>query len=815
LGILSGVVSYIFGLVLNLLDTAIDGFLGALGFDLDSFESYFPAAVDYHEVIIGFAVGLLFIMFIFQIFRNFGIVLDMEAEDPLKTLGKTALFFGMIMSSRSITNYIIQLLVDPYAIFTNAPSAPYEFKLRTIVTGMFNSAYSNPFMAVVVLIMMLILGWQFLKLCIEVVERYIVFYFVIYTAPVVFATGPFKSTSQIFKSWCRMLASQAMLLLLNVWCIKLFLSFMPVFELGGGDVGSVFFNFLIGYAFLKFAQKADTLLRILGLSTASTGDIIHSLGGTVAGIAHAISSIGGGISKGISGLSGLAGSIFGKGVGAAADATSTAANVAANAGGSAVGGMAGGIAGQVANALGGGASSGGGGSSRGGGAGRSSGSRRNAEEPEGVISSGISSAKQHYTDDVLNTARDQMGAADSAAQQGLGESIAEENGGGLPEDNIRMDSRTNSTGDPRSINDETMEGLANLAHGIPHNKYNPETNSFSGGGFREFTGRDANLIGSSQLMPADGVEQFHVDMGNGETGTVYKDSATGDAHVVQFGSVDNGVIQGSISKIDPSTGALGEKMPFQAVHESVPGASGLGDHSVPISDSQGGVYHLNTEAPTSFFAPGQSSVMQGGSAAPGSSPAPEAGSIFGGGGFSRGGGAGRSSTEGFSNRGTFGGREGGSYAGSADAGVTVPGPDNVTPGGGIGSPDAGASVPGPATEPDYSGIFGGGSSRGSGVGRSSDRGFVGDGEFGGRGGGQFGGQGDSSPDGDIPREGRRGGGGRTTESPPIDAGMQSPGNEVRRFGKDNPANLEVFKRESNVESYNKYTPDTVPLDLDD
>ena len=79
MGILSGVVSYIFGLVLNLLDTAIDGFLGALGFDLDSFESYFPAAVDYHEVIIGFAVGLLFIMFIFQIFRNFGIVLDMEA----------------------------------------------------------------------------------------------------------------------------------------------------------------------------------------------------------------------------------------------------------------------------------------------------------------------------------------------------------------------------------------------------------------------------------------------------------------------------------------------------------------------------------------------------------------------------------------------------------------------------------------------------------------------------------------------------------------------------------------------------------------
>ena len=47
MGILSGVVSYLFGLALNLLDAAINGFLGALGFDLDTFKHYFPAAADY------------------------------------------------------------------------------------------------------------------------------------------------------------------------------------------------------------------------------------------------------------------------------------------------------------------------------------------------------------------------------------------------------------------------------------------------------------------------------------------------------------------------------------------------------------------------------------------------------------------------------------------------------------------------------------------------------------------------------------------------------------------------------------------------
>lgn len=249
MGILSGIVSYLFGLTLNLLDASIDGFLGALGFDLDAFETYFPAAKDYYDVIIGFAVGLLFIMLIFQIFRNFGIVLDMEAEDPLKMLGKTALFYGMIINTRSITNFIIKLLVDPYAIFLNTASAPYEFKLLTLVTSIFTSVFSNPFMAIVAMILMLVLGWQFLKLVIECVERYVVFYFVLYCAPVVFATGAFKSTAQIFKSWCRMLASQALLLLLNVWSIKLFMSFLPVLESNSSDI---VFNFLMGYAFLKF-----------------------------------------------------------------------------------------------------------------------------------------------------------------------------------------------------------------------------------------------------------------------------------------------------------------------------------------------------------------------------------------------------------------------------------------------------------------------------------------------------------------------------------------------------------------------------------
>ena len=580
MGILSGVVSYLFGLALNLLDAAINGFLGALGFDLDTFEHYFPAAADYHEVIVGFGVGLLFIMLVFQLFRNFGVMLDMEAEDPLKILGKTALFLGMILYSRSIVNTLLGLLADPYAIFLNTAFTPYEFRLTTLATAMFGSVFANPFMAIVTLIFMLVLGWQFLKLTVECVERYIVFYFALYCAPVVFAAGAFKSTAQIFKSWCRMVASQAMLLLLNIWSIKLFLSFMPVFE---RDSSNMVFNFLMGYAFLKFAQKADTLLRILGLNTASTGDMVRSLGGTIAGIAMTLRTAGGMANHVTSAI----GQRFG-GTDAAGKKGGSPSGEGSGGSGDSIGGMG-------------------------------SRSRPQAEGPSpgiggaisgGVTASGISTAKQNFTKAVFRAAYAQAGetppisslketppTGKGKAQEG--QVSVQEDGSGIA---MKPDGLSENTKGLQSLDEETVEGLSNLAHGLPHDKFDPEKGSWSGGGFQDFTGKGANLIGASQLTPAEGFSQSMVKLPDGSTGTVYRNEETGEAHLVQFASVDNGVMQGTISQLDPKTGKTGEDFAFKAVHSGVPGAETFSAHAVPVSEPSGGAYHMATGADTTIFA---------------------------------------------------------------------------------------------------------------------------------------------------------------------------------------------------------------------
>lgn len=796
MGILSGVLSYLFGLALNLLDVAISGFLGALGFDLDTFESYFPAAADYHEIIVGFAVGILFIMLIFQIFRNFGVVLDMEVEDPLKLLGKTALFFGMIMYSKSIVNFIIQLLVDPYSIFINAPPSPYKFELLTLATKMFTSVFSSPFTAVLALILMLVLGWQFLKLAIECVERYIVFYFTLYCASVVFATGAFKSTSQVFKSWCRMVASQAMLLLLNVWSINLFLSFMPVFEDGADHL---IFNFLLGYAFLKFAQKADTLLRILGLNTASTGDMMRSLGGTIAGIAMAIRTT----ARMAKGAAKTGSKIFGGGSGS--DASGSGGSGGSNR--NPVGGMG----------------------SREGAAGSSGLPGGSSENGGSVTGSGISSAKQNYVSSVLDSAKSQLQKGKGAENPG-GQVSGEAHGGEAGEssahdgktaskDNIKMGSEKEPAGAKlnRKIDGETMEGLSNLAHGLPHDQFDAGKKSFSGGEFPEFTGEDANLIGASQLTPADGVSQSNMKMADGTTGTVYKNEETGDAGVVQFASVDNGVIQGTISEIDGSTGKVGDAMAFKAVHESVPGARSFSSHAEPVRDGTGGSYYLATGASTSFFAPGGNSVMKGAeqtsftpggtSAMPGAAPADApagnsglplvsgeavhmpAGPVAGE--------SGAGSTGGFPPPQSMGNADPGYAPISAGGTSSVPGgfdgpvptplgtvsPGSYVSGGPVAESAAafgmGADAPPVSTgmQPSPGGSLNGGASD-SGQSAGAPPASVGI----------------QPPSGSSLGESAASFG-QSADAPPVSAAMRPQSDNVRRFSRHNPANVEVFRRD--------------------
>ena len=83
MGILDKIVGWIAEQVMNLLDMISTSVLGALGCNMDSFLRYFPAAETMYSVFVALAIGLILLNGVWNIFKNFGLVAGLEAEDPI------------------------------------------------------------------------------------------------------------------------------------------------------------------------------------------------------------------------------------------------------------------------------------------------------------------------------------------------------------------------------------------------------------------------------------------------------------------------------------------------------------------------------------------------------------------------------------------------------------------------------------------------------------------------------------------------------------------------------------------------------------
>lgn len=160
------------------------------------------------------------------------------------------------------------------------------------------------------------LGWNYFKLLLETVERYIVVGVLCYTSPLAFSMGASKATTPVFRSWCRMVGSQLLLLVMNVWFLRGFNSSMGAYIGNGGALstgyGSVFLWLFCALAFLKTAQKFDSYLASIGLNVAQTGS---SMGMELLMAARVVTGIGHGARS--------AGNVFG---GATATGTGAAAS---------------------------------------------------------------------------------------------------------------------------------------------------------------------------------------------------------------------------------------------------------------------------------------------------------------------------------------------------------------------------------------------------------------------------------------------------------------------------------------------------------
>ena len=229
MGILDGIVEWIAEQVMNILDLITSSVLGALGCDMTTFLRYFPAAETMYSIFVALGIGLILLNWIWQLFRNYGLSAGIEAEDPLKLSIRSVLFILMAYFASDVINIILNIGGTPYAWIMNSELPAINFGDFNSVMLVIIGVCANGAVASIVLILLLILAWNYIKLLFEAAERYVLLGVLVFTAPVVFAMGASQSTSNIFKSWCRMLGGQMFLLIMNAWCLRLFTTMVGTF----------------------------------------------------------------------------------------------------------------------------------------------------------------------------------------------------------------------------------------------------------------------------------------------------------------------------------------------------------------------------------------------------------------------------------------------------------------------------------------------------------------------------------------------------------------------------------------------------------
>lgn len=320
--IFEGIVTWISSIVSEIMDAVSGLFLDALGTDMTAMEEYFPFVTKAFTIMQYTAWAVLFLITVWQLFRVFGGPVT-EAENPWTLLARSSLSALLIGYAKPIFQITLNIATAPYTALMELKMNKEDFTFVGVENALKNGLTTIVSIATVVgllllVILMIALGWNYFKLLLETVERYIVVGVLCYTSPRAFSMGASKTTVPVFKSWCRMVGSQLLLLVMNVWFLRGFSTSVGQYVGNGGELsngnGSIFLWLFCVIAFLKTAQKFDSYLAAMGLNVAQTGS---GMGLELMMAARAVSGLGSSARS--------AGSVFGGGSSAAATGAGAAA----------------------------------------------------------------------------------------------------------------------------------------------------------------------------------------------------------------------------------------------------------------------------------------------------------------------------------------------------------------------------------------------------------------------------------------------------------------------------------------------------------
>ena len=187
--------------------------------------------------------------------------------------------------AKEITRFAVGIAKVPYEALENVAGSTgtISFSSTQLSLGQMLGGILDELIAMIIaVVLMIIIAWNYFKLCLEAVIRYVMLGFLVYTSPLAFSMGSAQVTKNVFSAWCKMVGSQIILMMANVFFLR---GFAYAYALPIGSFGQILTNqghpqsavgatalwcfFLI--AWLKIGQGIDSYLNRLGLSVAQTG----------------------------------------------------------------------------------------------------------------------------------------------------------------------------------------------------------------------------------------------------------------------------------------------------------------------------------------------------------------------------------------------------------------------------------------------------------------------------------------------------------------------------------------------------------------
>ena len=267
--------------LVDMMDLLTNMFTELVSCDLSLFEDLFGVVKDlYENAILPLGIAILLLILVWQLFKTMFGRGGVTAEDPVELVCRSCICLFFVIFARPLANYILSVAGTPYQWVAGTEIEVESFSdfvnaLDALSAGLGISTLS---ITILMLIMQFVVAWNYFKMLFIIAERYVLLGVFSYTSPLAFATGGSKATNNILASWAKMFGGQVVLIIMNAWCMKMFLSGYGNLMATGLGFTQFFIAALCLVGFCKIAYKLDSYMAALGVNLGRPSNGIGAMG---------------------------------------------------------------------------------------------------------------------------------------------------------------------------------------------------------------------------------------------------------------------------------------------------------------------------------------------------------------------------------------------------------------------------------------------------------------------------------------------------------------------------------------------------------